>query len=94
MFFSAPQKTIEAAQAYHTYELFNCAAVFERADGMFVYGQIREMESPPYKTARLVQDTVGYRMVSYHGALIDVWRPFPPAPPNVATNVAREKTND
>ena len=80
-FFSAPQPTIEAAQAFHTYELFNCGAVFQTPEG-YVYGQIREMDSPPRKTAEAVQATVGYTMVSYHGALLDVWQAFPPATSN------------
>lgn len=75
-FFSGPRPTIEAAQALHTYELFNCAAIFETPDGAFVYGQIREMDSPPHKTALAIQTTIGYRMVAYHGALIDVWQPY------------------
>ena len=74
--FSAPQPTIEAAQALHTYELFNCAAVLQTPDGTFVYGLLREMDSPPHRSAQAVEAACGYKMVAYHGALLPVWQEY------------------
>lgn len=77
IFFSRPQPTIEAAQALHEYEFFNCAAVFDTGKG-FVYARIREMDSPPRETAKAIKDVAGYTLVSYHGALLDVWQEYTP----------------
>lgn len=74
-FFSAPQPTIERAAQFHEYALFNPAAIFQ-AEGGFVYGLIREMDSPPHKTAAAMKP-LGYVLVAYHGPLIDVWRSYP-----------------
>lgn len=74
-FFSAPQPTIERAAELHEYALFNPAAIFQTAGG-YVYGRIREMESPPRKTAEAMQP-LGYTLVAYHGPLINVWRSYP-----------------
>ena len=76
IFFSEPQPTIEAAAALHEYDLFNPAAVFDTDKG-YVYGRIREMESPPHKTAQAIKDATGYTLVIHHGALINVWRTYP-----------------
>lgn len=75
-FFSPPQPTIKQAAQLHTYELFNPAAVFQTEDGLFTYGLIREMDSPPHKTAESMRP-LGYTLVAYHGPLINVWRSYP-----------------
>lgn len=75
-FLSAPQPTIEQAAQLHTYGLFNPAAIFQMKDGTFTYGLIREMESPPHKTAESMRP-LGYALVAYHGPLINVWRSYP-----------------
>lgn len=72
---SAPQPTIEAAQALHVDELFNPAAVFGTPEG-FVYGRIREMESPPHETAIQVERVTGYHMVAHCDPLLQVWMPY------------------
>lgn len=74
-FFSDPQPSIEAAAALHEYRLFNPAAVFATDRG-YVYGSIREMDSPPHKTAAALR-THGYTLVVYHGPLVNVWRTYP-----------------
>ena len=73
-FFSAPQPTIEQATRLHTYGLFNPAAIFQAGDS-FVYGRIREMDSPPHRTAEAMRP-LGYVLVAYHGPLINVWRSY------------------
>ncbi len=75
-FFSEPQPTIEAAAALHEYGLFNPAGVFDTGNG-YVYGLLREMDSPPHKTAQAIKDATGYTLVIYHDALINVWRTYP-----------------
>lgn len=75
-FLSAPQPTIEGAAELHTYKLFNPAAIFQVEGGAYVYGQIREMDSPPHKTAAAMR-SLGYALVAYHGPLINVWRSYP-----------------
>lgn len=84
LFFSTPQPTIAACQALHEYEFFDPAAIFETNTG-YVYGRIREMDSPPHQTAQAVQKAVGYKLTAYHGPLINVWRSYPddtPIPEN------------
>lgn len=74
-FLSTPQPTIESAAQLHGYDLFNPAAIFQVGDS-FVYGLIREMDSPPHKTAESMRP-LGYTLVAYHGPLINVWRSYP-----------------
>lgn len=75
MLLSPPQPTIEAAQAMHDDELFNPAAVFETPDG-FVYGRIREMNTPPHETALGVKAAAGYTLVAYCDPLFSIWRRY------------------
>ncbi len=77
--FSEPQPTVEAAQSFHEYELFNPGAVFDTGAG-FVYARIREMESPPRETARAILDATGYTLVAHHGALLPVWQEYKEQP--------------
>lgn len=75
-FFSPPQPTIEQAAQLHEYALFSPAAIFQVESGAYVYGLIREMESPPQKTAESMRP-LSYTLVAYHGPLINVWRSYP-----------------
>lgn len=75
-FFSTPQPTIEQAAQLHEYALFSPAAIFRLENGTFTYGRIREMETPPKKTAESMRP-LGYTLVAYHGPLINVWRSYP-----------------
>lgn len=75
-FLSAPQPSIEQAAELHEYGLFNPAAIFQAADGAYIYGRIREMDSPPHRTAEAMRP-LGYALVAYHGPLINVWRSYP-----------------
>jgi len=68
--------TIEAAQEWYKYNLFNPAAVFELPDGGYSLAYIREQNWPPHETAREVERIAGYKMVSCHDPLLGVWRPY------------------
>lgn len=75
MIFSEVQLTIEAAQALHEDDLFNCGAVFQTNAG-YVYARIRDTKTPPHGAARAVKDLTGYTMVSYHGPLLNIWKKY------------------
>ena len=74
---SEKQLTIAAAEALHTEELFNPAAVFDTGEG-FVYGRLREMECPPHETARAIEKMNGYKMVTYCDPLLNTWHRYEP----------------
>ena len=75
--FSGPQKTIEDAQAFYTYRLFNPAAVFELPDGKgYTLAYIHKQDWPPHQTAQRILDLVGYKMVSCCDPLFGIWKPY------------------
>ena len=74
--FGGIQETIEAAQEFYTYSLFNPVAVFELPDGGYTLACIREQNWPPHETAQAVERLVGYKMVSYCDPVLGAWKPY------------------
>ena len=74
--FSGSYETIEQAQEWYKYDLFNPAAIFELPSGGFVLGYIREQNCPPHQTALNIKKLTGYQMVSYCDPLLGVWSKY------------------
>ena len=75
--FSGAYATIDDAQEWYRYDLFNPAAVFELPDnGGYTLAYLREQNYPPHDTAKRIQELVGYKMVSCCDPILGRWKPY------------------
>jgi len=74
--FSGKQETIENAQEFYRYDLFNPAAVFELPEGGYVLAYIKEQSYPPHETAQNIEKLIDYKMISCCDPLLGIWKPY------------------
>lgn len=83
--FSTPQKTKEAAEALHQPGMFEFdpAAVYRREpEGDFMMGLLKGSIKhwPPHEQANLINEWLGYVMVSCCDPLMGIWKEYQPEP--------------
>lgn len=70
--FSEPQETKEQAQALHSGDVFEPAAVFQTKEGKFTFALLRDWNSPP--DVSQIEKLTGYKAVSFCDAILAMWK--------------------